>query len=353
MKKKIFGIFVCIILITSFLATAKNVEKKHVTPVPEEIDVFSFDEDNTPIWKIGNKWTYRLDSITVDFVEENLSIYLEGSVNNFPLEVDDVTEDSYVLKFEAPINGLFGFAGDLGVGPINLTGELKRTTIAGSITFNKTDLGIKQAHIVIDGRVKLQIIEIPYFPFPVIPPIPIPLTAILDINLGDPYPIIDFPINTSKNWGLPATNFSLTGTIESIWLKIINIINNMIRFPGVIKLLGKFLSIDPIMLKEYSDILYNLTPVFDIKYVLDEYLGGNVFEIPEVPPVFICLDRVNITVPAGTFYTYNISTLVKGLANIYYAPEAGNIVKIVGDFEDILPFISNINAELKSYQYTP
>ena len=38
-----------------------------------------------------------------------------------------------------------------------------------------------------------------------------------------------------------------------------------------------------------------------------------------------------------------------GLGNIYYAPEVGNIVKITGNFEDVLPFISNINAELKPY----
>lgn len=353
MKKKIVGIFVCIMLMTSLLTAARNVEKGHIIHVPEEIDTLSFDEDNVPIWKKGNWWTYKLDLITVDFVEENISVYLEGSVDDLTLEVEEVTEDSYVLKFNAPISGNFGFATDFGVGPINITGELKGTTIGGSITFNITDLGLKQAHIIIDGRVLLEIIEIPYFPFPVIPPIPIPLTATIDINLSDPYPIIDFPINTSKNWGLPATNVSLAGTVKSIWLKIVGFINDIIRIPGVIDLLAKFLPIDPIMLKEYSDILDNLTPVLDIKYVLDEYLGGNVFEIPEVTPVFFCLDRDNITVPAGTFYAYNISTLVKGLANIYYAPEAGNMVKIVGNFEDILPFISNINAELTSYQYNP
>jgi hypothetical protein len=358
MKKKIIGIFVCIMLMTSFLTAARNVEKGHVIHVPEEINTLSFDEDNAPIWKKGNEWTYKLDSITADFEQQNLTVYLKGKVDNLSLKVDEVTGDSYILKFNAPISGNFTFATFFGIDPINITGELKRTTIGGFITFNKTDLGLKQANITIDGRVSLRITEIPIFPLLPLIRIPIPLTAILDINLGDPYPIIDFPINTSKNWGLPATNVSLAGTVKSIWLNILGFINDKIRIPGRIERLATFLQekgwqIDPIMLKAFSDILCNLTPVVNIKNVLNQYLGGNVFEVPEVPPVFLCLGRDNVTVPVGTFYAYNISTLVKGLANIYYAPVAGNIVKIVGNFEGILPYISNINAELTSYEYNP
>jgi hypothetical protein len=38
-----------------------------------------------------------------------------------------------------------------------------------------------------------------------------------------------------------------------------------------------------------------------------------------------------------------------GLGSIYYSPEIGNIIKIIGNFENILPFISNIKAELIPY----
>jgi hypothetical protein len=352
MKKKIIGFFICLILITSILTAAKNVDYKPVMKL-HDVDMLLIDEDDVPIWHEGDKWSYRIDTVDIDFEKEDILISLNAQVDNLLLEVEKVTEFFYQLKIDAPISGDFVFITNLDNNTINITGELKSTTIGGFITFNKTNLGLKQVHVIIDGKVSLKVNEIFNYPFPLIPPIPIPLTVTIDINLSKHLPIIDFPINTSKNWGLPSTSASLSGTIDSIWLKIISFVNNIIRFPWVIELLATLTAVDPVTLQIASDILYNLTPTLDFKYLLDVYLGGNVFEIPEVPPLLFCLGRDNITVPAGgPFNSYNIS-LMNGFGNIYYSPEVGSIVKIIGNFEDVLPFVSNINAELISYQYAP
>ncbi len=353
MRNKILGIIVCLMMMTSILAVAKNTDTKQFNNLTKQINMLLIDEDNVPIWNEGDKWSYKLDTISIDFQKEDLYFHLEARSDSLNIKVTEVTEDSYVLNIYAPIDGYFSFVTAIeGVGPINVTGEFKDTlqgsTIGGSITFNKTDLALKQANIIINGRVLLKFIEIPYYPFNLTPPIPIPLKANLDIKLGNYIPIIDFPINTSNFWGIPATNLTLAGSVESIWLDIVSAINNIIRYPGVIEFLASRFAFDPIMLKEFSDILFNITPVFDIEYFLVEYIGGNVFNIPEVPPVLSCFSRENITVLAGEFNSYNISVM-GGLGNIYYAPEVGNIVKIIGNFEDVLPFISNINAELKPY----
>ncbi|KYK27475.1 hypothetical protein AYK20_02680 [Thermoplasmatales archaeon SG8-52-1] len=353
MRNKILGIIVCLMILTSILTAAKNTNEKEVNNLTQQINMLLIDEDDAPIWNEGDKWSYKLDSISIDFSKDDLYFYLEASTDSLNVKVVEVTEDSYVLKIYAPIDGFFEFVTVLkDVGPINLTGEFKdalqSTIIGGTITFNKTDLALKQANIIINGRILLKFIEIPYYPFNLTPPLPIPLKAKIDIKLGNYIPIIDFPINTSKLWGVPATNFTLAGTVESIWLDIISSINNIIRYPGVIDFLAGRIPFDPTMLKEFSDILFNLTPEFDIEYFLIEYIGGNVFDIPEVPPVLSCFGRDNITVPAGTYNSYNISVM-GGLGNIYYSPEVGTIIKIIGNFEDILPFVSNVNAELKPY----
>ena len=176
-------------------------------------------------------------------------------------------------------------------------------------------------------------------------------TIDVEVDFSTPFPIIDFPLNTSKFWGLPSVNITFDGTIESTWLKIFNTLNNIIRIPGIIEIIAALTDSDPAMLHEVSDILKDIIPVINIGYVLNEYLGvENVIHLPQIPIIFMCNSTENITVDAGgPFNAYNISVL-GGLGNIYYSPEVKNIVKIEGNFEDILPFISNINAELISYE---
>ena len=356
MNRKIIGIFICLMLMTAILTTAHNVKNSSIKYEYNEIDTISFDEGDVPVWEVGDKWTYRVDKIVIDFEQTDFSIFVDGNIDTLELEVNKVTEEFYELNYEAVISGFYELYTDFGDGPINITGELKSTTIEGTITYNKTDLAIKQVHIIISGRLTIKIVEQPYYDLSFMPNIPIPATIVLDLGLGNPYPLIEFPLNTSKCWGLPATNFSLSGTIESSWLKLANTINKFLRIPGVIPFLAAILGTDPDMLKEISDILNDILPIIDIKYVLNEYVDiDNVFEIPAVPTILCCFGKDYVKVPAREepFEAYNISLLGSSLGNIYYSPEVGNKIKITGDFEEVLPFVSNINAELISYRFNP
>jgi len=356
MKRKIFGIFISLMLMTAFFTTAQKINNELIKNETEEVNIILFDEVNVPIWEVGNMWEYQVDEIIIDFEEPELYIHIEGKIDAFTLEVVKVTENFYDLNFNAPVSGNYELYTDFGDGPINITGELKNTNIEGVIVYNKYELAIKQIHAEISGRLTLKIVEQPYFDSSFLPDIPIPADIILDTELSNPYPIIEFPLNTSKCWGLPYTNFSLGGTIESPWLKIANILNNIARIPGVIPLLATLLKTDPELLENISDVLYDILPVIDIEYLLNTYVGtGNTFEIPEVPPILCCFGMDNVTVPAREepFEAFNISLLMSGLGNMYYSSEVGNIIKIVGNFEEVLPFISNINAELISYNYNP
>ena len=356
MNKKIVGTFIVIILMFAFLTSAQNVNIESLKYEPNEFEVTSFDEGNVPVWEPGNKWIYKVDEIEIEFEEPDLYIFVNGNIDDFSLEVDKVHEKFYELIIKANIFGTYKLDTDFGKGPINITGKLKKTKIEGTITINKTDLGIKKVNVGISGRLTVKIVEQPYINVSLFPNIPIPATILLDIELGNPFPIIEFPLNTSKFWGIPATNFSLCGTVESFWLKLVNFINNIIRIPGVIEFLAQRIETDPELLQEISDILKDILPVINIEYLLHEYMGiGNVFEIPEIPPILCCLNKDNITVPARpeAFEAFNVSIMGSGFGNIYYSPEAGNIIKITGNFEDVLPFISNIKAELISYSYNP
>lgn len=363
MKMKIVCIFVCLMLMTVFLTAAENVKNTPVSYESETVDIIFFDECEVPDWKVGNKWTYDIDNIIVDFEQPDLSVHLDGTTDDLTLEVTDDSDDSYSLSVEANLEGSFKFYtylniyGDITIqGPLNITGKLIDTTIEGAITFNKTDLGIKQVHVKLSGRVRLNVVEQPFINRSLsFLNIPIPADIILDIDLSNPFSIIKFPLNTTSNWGIPATNFSLSGTIQSPWLRVAYYINKLFRIPGVIPILAGLLQKDPDKLKEASDMLDDILPVIDIEHFLSKYLNISAFNIPDVPPIICCFGKDNVTVPAGPqpFEAYNISLFGTDLGNIYYSPEAGNIIKIMGNFQDIIPSVSNINAELIEYVYTP
>jgi len=371
MNSKIFGIIVCILLITSYIAIAENTEKTSTKSSFEKLSNASFDAD-TPIWVVGNTWRYKIDDLTIDYEQEGQYIHVSLLTDKLELKVVNVTTDSYVVEIDAAIKGSGNAYIDLGEGPYNITLNLNNTKLTGTIVFNKSDLGITQLNPKLEGRLVVKINELPNVSIPISIPIPLFGGSInIFTNLSIPLTIINFPLNVSNIWGVPGTSISIDGTIKSPYLNLLDSLNRRVRNHWnltflimilIMEIYGEIYgyTIDEDVLaaikeaaKTISDILFDILPVINISYVLTNYMQiGNVFETPEIPAILLCESTEDITVQGNSYNAYNIS-VIGGIGNIYFAPDAGNIVKISGHFKDIIPFVSDLNIELKETNYQP
>ena len=339
MKSKIVGIVICLMLITTFLSVATNTENVELKKMKHNKIIVDSFSDDVPIWNIGDTWIYKIKDIVVDNEDENKSIHVDLQINELPFEViDDST--FYILDFDAKVAGNYSVYMKEENSTTDVKGKLFGTTINGSIFFTKSELGIKKIIYQISGILTVKINELPEdFNIPEIPiPIPLPATITTILDFSIPYTFFNFPLNISKYWGLPATNFTINGKIQSVWLSIINIINEIFTSFG-----------NPLLPEETAELL----PIVDIKEALEVNGMDNIFNIPEVPSIFAIFQMNNETVPAGDFNCYNISVapinLTDALGRIYYAPTVKNIIKISGQLGDILPFTTGIEMELVDY----
>jgi hypothetical protein len=351
MKTKIIGIIVCVMLMTTFLTTAQNVENIPVRNESDGNDPISSYDVEAPVWKLGYKWIYKINKFTIDFKDTNYGFYMDIKIDDFHFEVTEVTEDLYELTFNSTCNGTFWVFFDLGDGLINISSELKSTKLDGTIVLNKTSMGIKEIHPKISGIFDVEIVEQPYIVLPFKLHKEDRVTIDLDIVFDDAHrPIVKFPFNMSDCWGLPSGNFTLGGTIETDLLTRFCIFNDIIN--PILKILNDTIGGQMISrLYEFSNLLKDICPVIDICYILTKYLDREcVFSTTGVPPSTICcLSKNFITVPAGTFECYNISILGTNIANIYYNTSIGAIVKFIGNLQDIIPSLSDIDIELIYY----
>ena len=341
MKIKLIGILICIMLTTTFITVATNTNNIQLSkPKNNEIMISSFDDD-VPVWNKGDKWAYKIHDINLD-VDENKTIHVHLEIGELTFEVNEVNSD-YDVQFDAGLEGDYRIIIEEENGTIDVQGKLVGTQIAGNMLFTKDNLGIKKIDYKISGILTFKPNELPEdWNIPnilIIFPIPAQITTTLDF--GNPYTFLDFPMNDSKFWGLPETNFTVNGQIQSIWLTILNIINDIAS------------AFNYELLPEE---LAALLPVIDIKEALETRGIGNIFNISEVPALFACFQKNDVNVTAGVFEAYNISVapinLTQALGRIYYSPEVKNIIKISGELIDLLPFITNLEMELIDYELT-
>lgn len=339
--KKPFTILLLSILLLTPLSLAH-----HTTPTTPPAP----SDTNTPIWTTGDFWTYRVNNLSLNFNEENQTIIIHATIADLTLKVISETNNTYLVAIQpTTITGDYAINVNFGDGPINVTGEFKDTTLSGNIVMSKTDLGFKTFNININGTIIIRVHQQPYFPT-----FPQKLTFATKIktsaDFAAPYAIIAFPLNVSNIWGIPANAVTLSGTIDSPWFKTINFFNQIVRRFQLYGLVAHLMQTDKQSVIQLSDLLNDLFPTVDIAHVMNEYVGTNVINTTEIPPVLICNNTENVTVGAGTFLAYNITTPIGG-SNIYFAPDAGYIIKMVGRFNDTLPYVSGVNIELMDTNY--
>ena len=335
MKTKVLVLLVGIMLLTTFFAVAQPIQKKDTINSPNTIASSMID---VPVWEIGQSWTYKIQDITMDFSNPNQSISMDLSIAELPLIVTEVTDEYYTLTFTTTMNGQGHFYSDFGDGPINVSIALTNAAITGSLRFDKATLGIEDATIsFVKQKITFDIIQQPYLPLPDwLHVLSMKVTSDVDILSDSSVTLFKFPLMTGSSWNLSATNLSTTGTIQSLFFNLLNFLNN------IAKLFGKeFLPAD----------FAALLPVIDIKDAMTTYRGTNVFQVPVVPYAFLCLNTENISVIAGLFEAFNI-TLFGGLGQCFFAQDAGNIILLKGNFEQLIPFVKNIDMELTDTTYS-
>jgi hypothetical protein len=321
-------------MFTTILASAENSSETNSLRPKAKNFTTNFYGDDVPVWEEGTVWTYEINNIDFTFDEtEGRYVDIHIKSGDLKLKVMGNVGLSYYTKLIASdldIDLDINFDPGEDKNPIVFSFELSDLSFEGDIYFDRADLGIRQidAKLMIDLDLKSLPIDLSMLPPLLLNLIPsIPITISIEAIFDTHYTLIDFPINTGKTWGLPSANITLNVEVSSIWLRLAYILNNIAGIFGM-----EFLP------PAVADLLPDIGISTEI-------------EIPEVPEeidgdhVFKCVDLGNINVGAGNYNAYDIS-IVDEIANIYYSPEVGNLIKVTGNFNDILPFVQNINLEL-------
>lgn len=196
MKRKLVGILVCTLLMSTFLTAAGEMNFKQISK-RECMTLF----DDVPVWETGYSWTYA-----GGFSIDDGDILLNIDLNEAYFGVVDDSGDSYTLNLGGDVEGEFSVADP----PIGLISD----TVSGNIYVTKSTLGISQLDISMSGTVNIF-------------GIPLPLSGTADITITfDPDLItVEFPIMVGNSWTIPPIDVSIDVeiTIMGIITKTFNI----------------------------------------------------------------------------------------------------------------------------------
>lgn len=286
MMSKVAGIFVCMLLLFSIGAVAEHIDTDNN---PQNIAFM----DDVPEWHVGDSWTYTIDDFTVDFVFTNQRIYLDGSIDDFEWIVTDTSGSTYTVEFTGKLNCYYEIFLSSSSGEFYITGTIKDTltNLKGTIIFTQSDLQIRDMSGEISGIAWGKISPLPFF-------LPLPFKATIDGDLSTDFPLFDFPLSVPKFWNLPAMQAIMR-----------------IRAGGIFGLIQIPMSIS--------------------------------VDYPWIPLAFHCRDERVISVEAGSFNSYEISSLFGQFFEYYYAPTVGNLIKIDANMDN-----GDVHGELKSYSWS-
>jgi hypothetical protein len=295
--KRFIVLAIIMIVICSFSSVAKT---DLYNSESEKINSLNMD-DYTPIWEVGNYWTYDVDTITVQLNESGYIMNIDLTVNNLKLEVKSKPTDIYVLDVSGKIAGSFLF--DDGAG-LRISGNLYFTRFSGEINLYQSNLSLQNGNLVIKSIALLK-----EHPLSIPIPIPMPLTITIDLQNNIPRSFIDFPLFDGKMGIINESFVSTNITAESIVLVILNIFK--------------------------PDIPPEL--FFELQMPL--------------PPLLYNASIETITINPGVFSAYNIVYNEGLFGSVYYAPTVGNIIKTIAEFSVEDTAYLKFNCELKEYNY--
>lgn len=347
MRVVILSVFVCLMLMAGIIpATDYNYQKNNNKLIENSLKT---DPVNAPVWEVGDTWTYKISMIDSRVNEGDFGMKFQTEDYEVTFEVIGNYTDYYEVNIQSNTPSEFYVYGDFGDGIINISGNFDRIT-NHNIKINKADLGITEPFLsIIYDNMEITKVEQPYlnwFPYQLIPTSFFNGKMYLNVSLNNTFAMLSFPLFVGKIYNLLANSYTVTGLIKSDFLGLISKINEIIRSLGGPWRPGP---------KKLSDLIHELlppdNPVLRIEKLLEIANASNTFETNTTVGAFICTGIENITIPPGTYPAYNI-TILGGVANAYYSPDLGNIIKIIGNLNQILPFIEEIDIELIDTNYS-
>ncbi len=267
MKKYI--VYLAIVTLLSFSSFASaNIVYQNKGKVPLSLD------DDVPIWTVGDQWTYTLNGFTVDYSATGQKLFLDGTIDDFTWTVSSTTGSDYEISFTGEINAdyIVYFASSSTTIYVEGTLTPALTRVTGTLTFTQSSLEVKDFTAEIRG-ISMAIID----PLPF--SLPIPFKISIDGDLSTVFPVFDFPLSTNKFWSLPTVNIVMRANIGGFF--------GLISFP-VTFTTG-----------------YTWTPL-----------------------AFHWHGTESVSVPAGNFNAYKITSIFGSFFEYYYAPLVGNLIKI-------------------------
>ncbi|MEA2054463.1 MAG: hypothetical protein U9O96_05035 [Candidatus Thermoplasmatota archaeon] len=179
------GIFVCIVLIASFIPATDIIGDNIWQMKENQISLGNGDAD-VPAWEVGNYWTYNMGiSYEASGASADITLHLK-------FEVTEVGSENYILTFNGGMTGSISLAGII-------EGNIQNAVIGGKADIGKSNLAIEKVYDVhIEGEIKRQMVTNPFW-------------ADLGVKQNvtpvvSPY---NFPINVNETWTVPVMTFWL------------------------------------------------------------------------------------------------------------------------------------------------
>jgi hypothetical protein len=265
MKIKIIGIIFCTLIMIHMSVMA--------TSIPKNQNSITLNDD-VPTWNVGDSWTYTINNFAIHYNVSGQKMFMDGYIDDFNLNVADTSGTNYKVDFTGKLTGAYDIYFSTTSLTLDVEGTFKPTLtrFKGSIFFSKSDLEIEDITGEIMGITMAKISPLPIS-------LPIPFKLSLDGDFTTKLPIFDFPLHGLKIWALP--------------------------------------EIDIIMKAQFGGIfgLINIPVTFQTHYSW-------------TPLAFWCWSMESITVEAGTFDAWRISSIIGDYFEYYYAPSIGNVVKV-------------------------
>lgn len=309
---------------------------------PDETEIpVSF---SAPTWEVGDSWTYHLDKIDIDLSEvENRTLDILLETGDIVFEIIEVTDDIYTAELNSEnisvsVDVIFDQYMEEHEPIILPDTTFHNVSLNGMMIFDKDTLGIKDIDICLNMDIGENLnglpIKLPNFISYIEEYISIPAELIISVSFKESYPLLQFPIETGNNWGISEgkMHVSIGGSVESIWLRILNIVNNIM----------------PIIPDQYAQYL----PMVNISEVLNDFGIETEYDIEleemeeiEDTPLFEVLGEQNIQTETDSYVAADLS-LLEGNGNIYYSDSVKNVVKINIPISRYIPIIKDIHLEL-------